>query len=165
MRHVQASQRALSMEPAGTVVDSETAFDPRFINLDASISVENLLGALRRTGRAGLLFHGPSGSGKTQLANHLAQQLDREMLYRTGSDLLNKYVGGTEQRIAKLFRSCDVEREIIFWMKQKACSAAARARNAPGRSRRSMSSCGRLSSWRRAYSLLRPTMSIAWMPR
>lgn len=114
VRHVQASQRALSMEPAGTVVDSETAFDPRFINLDASISVENLLGALRRTGRVGLLFHGPSGSGKTQLANHLAQQLDREMLYRTGSDLLNKYVGGTEQRIAKLFRSCDVEREIIF---------------------------------------------------
>jgi transitional endoplasmic reticulum ATPase len=114
VRHVQASQRALNMEPAGSIVDSDTEFDPRFINLDSSISVENLLGALRRTGRAGLLFHGPSGSGKTQLANYLAQQLDREMIYRTGSDLLNKYVGGTEQRIAKLFRSCDVEREIIL---------------------------------------------------
>jgi SpoVK/Ycf46/Vps4 family AAA+-type ATPase len=114
VRHVQASQRALNMEPAGSIVDSETEFDPRFINLDSSISVENLLGALRRTGRAGLLFHGPSGSGKTQLANYLGQQLDREVIYRTGSDLLNKYVGGTEQRIAKLFRSCDFEREIIF---------------------------------------------------
>lgn len=61
-----------------------------------------------------MLFHGPSGSGKTQLANYLTQQLDREMIYRTGSDLLNNYVGGTEQRIANLFRSCDVKREIIF---------------------------------------------------
>ena len=114
VRHVQASQRALNMEPAGTIVDGETEFDPRFINLDSSISVGNLLGALRRTGQAGLLFYGPTGSGKTQLASHLAQQLDREMIYRTGSDLLNKYVGGTEQKIAKLFRSCDVGREIIF---------------------------------------------------
>jgi hypothetical protein len=114
VRHVQASQRALNMEPTGLIVDGETEFDPRFINLDSHISVENLVGALRRTGRAGLLFYGPSGSGKTQLANYLAQQLDREMIYRTGSDLLNKYVGGTEQQIAKLFRSCDAEREIIF---------------------------------------------------
>ncbi len=114
VRHVQASQRALNMEPTGSIVDGETEFDPRFINLDSTISVESLVGALRRTGRAGLLFYGPPGSGKTQLANYLAQQLDREMIYRTGSDLLNKYVGGTEQRIAKLFRACDVEREIIF---------------------------------------------------
>ena len=114
VRHVQASQRALKVEPAGAIVDGETEFDPRFVNLDSTISVEGLLGALQRTGRAGLLFHGPSGSGKTQLANYLAQQLDREMIYRTGADLLNKYVGGTEQRIAKLFRFCDVEREILF---------------------------------------------------
>jgi SpoVK/Ycf46/Vps4 family AAA+-type ATPase len=114
IRHVQASQRALNMEPAGSIVDSATEFDPRLINLDSNIHVDNLLIALRSTGHAGLLFHGPSGSGKTQLANYLSQQLDREMIYRTGSDLLSKYVGGTEQRIAKLFRSCDVEREIIF---------------------------------------------------
>ncbi len=114
IRHVQASQRAMNMDPTGSIVESETEFDPRFINLDSNISVENLLGALRRTGRAGLLFHGPSGSGKTQMANYLAQQLDREIIYRTGSDLLNKYVGGTEQKIAHLFRSCEAEREIIF---------------------------------------------------
>ncbi len=114
IRHVQASQRALNIEPGGSVEEGETEFDPRFINLDSNISVESLVGALRRTGRAGLLFYGPPGSGKTQLANYLAQQLDREMIYRTGSDLLDKYVGGTEQKISKLFRSCDTEREIIF---------------------------------------------------
>lgn len=46
VRHVQASQRALKVEPAGAIVDGETEFDPRFINLDSSISVECLLGAL-----------------------------------------------------------------------------------------------------------------------
>ena len=114
VRHIQASQHALGVASSGIVVEGETDFDPRLVNLESSISVEDLVGALSRTGRAGLLFHGPSGTGKTQLGNYLAKQLDRDLIYRTGSDLLNKYVGGTEQRIANLFRSCDVEREIIF---------------------------------------------------
>lgn len=114
VRHVQASQRMLKMESAASMVESDAAFDPRYINLNSNIRVDNLIGALRRTGRAGVLFHGPSGSGKTQLAHYLAQKLEREMICRTGSDLLDKYVGGTEQKIAKLFRSCDGERELIF---------------------------------------------------
>lgn len=89
-------------------------YDPRFVNLDSLVSVEALTSGLKRSGRASLLFSGPLGTGKTQFANYLATQLDRQLPYKTGSDILSKYVGDTEQKIATLFRNCDVEREIIF---------------------------------------------------
>lgn len=114
LRHAAATQRAIGVVPTGTLVSSDTGFDPRFTNMDAAVSIEDLVNGLRRTGRASLLFSGPPGTGKTQLAGHLGRLLDREVIYRTGSDLLNMYVGGTEQRIANLFRSCDPQRELIF---------------------------------------------------
>ena len=114
LRHTKASLHLLGAKPNGDVVSSETRFDPRYINIDSPISVENLTAAISRTGRAALLFYGPSGAGKTQLANYLAGKMDRTLVYRTGSDLLNMYLGESEQRIAALFRNCDVDKEIIF---------------------------------------------------
>ena len=114
LRHTRATQDALKLRENCTIAVGETQFDPEYTNLDADITVTQLCSALRRKPQAALLFSGPPGSGKTQLGRHLAESLEREVLYRTGSDLLDKYVGETEQRIADLFRSCDAEREIIF---------------------------------------------------
>ena len=104
----------MRVQQSESIIESGTVYDPRFVNLDSLVSVEALTSGLKRSGRASLLFSGPSGTGKTQFANYLATQLDRQLVYKTGSDLLNKYVGDTEQKIATLFRNCDVEREIIF---------------------------------------------------
>lgn len=114
IRHVNASHRAMRIQQSESIIESGTVYDPRFVNLDSLVSVEALTSGLKRSGRASLLFSGPSGTGKTQFANYLATQLDRQLVYKTGSDLLSKYVGDTEQKIATLFRNCDVEREIIF---------------------------------------------------
>lgn len=56
-------------------------------------------------GRAfgGLLFHGHPGTGKTELAKHIAEEIDRELLVVRASSLLDVYVGGTEQKIARAF--------------------------------------------------------------
>lgn len=54
-----------------------------------------------------LLLTGPPGTGKTGLAHHLARILDRPLLVRRASDLLSKWVGGTEANIARAFREAE----------------------------------------------------------
>lgn len=50
-----------------------------------------------------LLLTGVPGTGKTALAHHFARTLDRPLLVRRTSDLLSKWVGGTERLIAEAF--------------------------------------------------------------
>jgi len=50
-----------------------------------------------------LLLTGPPGTGKTALAHHLADGLKRPLLIKRASDLLSKWVGGTEKQIADAF--------------------------------------------------------------
>jgi len=40
-----------------------------------------------------LLFYGPPGCGKSELARYIAHELDREILCKRASDLLDPYVG------------------------------------------------------------------------
>lgn len=50
-----------------------------------------------------LLLTGPPGTGKTAAAHHLARALDRPLIVKRASDLLSKWVGETEARIAEAF--------------------------------------------------------------
>jgi SpoVK/Ycf46/Vps4 family AAA+-type ATPase len=48
-------------------------------------------------------FHGPSGTGKSAYARRLAETMGLEVLEKRGAELLSKWVGETEQRIAEAF--------------------------------------------------------------
>ena len=64
--------------------------------------------------RMNLLLFGVPGAGKTEFVKYLAKQLEKPLCVKNASDLLNKFVGGTEQRIAAAFAEAEMNREILF---------------------------------------------------
>ncbi len=65
--------------------------------------------------RLNILLHGAPGTGKTEFVKYLAKTLDRKVLVKKGSDLLDKYVGESEKRIADAFREAEAEHAILFF--------------------------------------------------
>lgn len=53
--------------------------------------------------RSGVLFHGPSGCGKTMAANCLASSLGFPMIRIRPSDVLDKWLGGSESILRSIF--------------------------------------------------------------
>jgi SpoVK/Ycf46/Vps4 family AAA+-type ATPase len=59
----------------------------------------------------GILLHGPPGTGKTLIARQIGKMLNaREPKIVNGPEILNKYVGASEENIRKLFE--DAEKEV-----------------------------------------------------
>jgi len=53
--------------------------------------------------RSGILLYGPPGSGKTMLGNAVAAQCGLNFISVKGPELLNKYIGASEQNVRDLF--------------------------------------------------------------
>ena len=78
-------------------------FDPALIraDTDAAALADRIAGA--GAARFSLCLQGPPGAGKSAWVRYLAERLGLEVLQKRASDLLSKWVGGTEQRIADAF--------------------------------------------------------------
>jgi AAA+ superfamily predicted ATPase len=93
---------------------SPTVFDVDFLNIAGGITPQRIAEGLARRGRGSLCFYGVPGTGKTEFAHVLADVLDRELVVKQSSDLISMYVGETEKNIARLFRTVDAERSMLF---------------------------------------------------
>lgn len=61
-----------------------------------------------------LLFYGLSGTGKTELVRYIAEKLDKKILLKRASDLLDMYVGETEKGIARAFEEAERTNSILL---------------------------------------------------
>ncbi|RMW97628.1 AAA family ATPase [Allofranklinella schreckenbergeri] len=111
---IAASRRLLHGSGQPHLRQSATEFDLEFLNLAGELAPGRIMAALQRSGQGRLCFFGPPGTGKTEFAHVLAEALERELIVRTSAELMSKWVGETEQNIARLFDSIDPQRSILL---------------------------------------------------
>jgi hypothetical protein len=90
-------------------------FVPELANADADLA--RLLAALAAPGAprdVSLCFYGPPGTGKSAFARQLAIAVGLEPLLKRGSDLLSKWVGGTERNLARAFDEAREENAFLI---------------------------------------------------
>ena len=91
-----------------------TQYDLSLVNTESRFEVPKIIEALRRKGFGTLCFYGPPGTGKTALAEHIAQELQHNLMIRQASDLVSKFVGETEQNMAKMFAEAQAEEAVLL---------------------------------------------------
>lgn len=91
-----------------------THYDLALVNTESRFEVPKIVEALRRKSYGTLCFYGPPGTGKTALAEHIAKALDRPLMIRQASDIMSKYVGETEQNMAKMFDEAQSEGAVLL---------------------------------------------------
>ena len=100
-RGVRGLSRVLGCEapPQGT----PPRFDPALIHAD--IDPVALADSLVAGGnpRFSLCLQGPPGTGKSAFVRYLAERMGLEVMQKRASDLMSKWVGGTEKAIAAAF--------------------------------------------------------------
>ncbi len=90
---------------------SALAYDPTWLRAD--VPVERLLAAMERSPRGRILMYGEPGTGKSRLARELARRGGLEVVTRTGSELLSRWVGGTEKNLAAAFEEATRRRALL----------------------------------------------------
>jgi SpoVK/Ycf46/Vps4 family AAA+-type ATPase len=61
-----------------------------------------------------MLFHGAPGTGKSALAEEIARRHGRPTVVRAASQLLSKYVGGTERNLAAAFTEAASRKALLI---------------------------------------------------
>ncbi len=91
-----------------------TQYDLGLLNVESRFEVPRIVEALQRRGHGTLCFHGLPGTGKTALAEHIAAELQRPLMIRQASDLASKFVGETEQNMARMFEEASTEEAVLL---------------------------------------------------
>lgn len=76
-------------------------FDPDLIN--SPLNLHEVAANLKHQKQARICIYGPAGTGKSAFGGWLSQELDVPHLLFKPSDLLDKYVGESEKRVAEAF--------------------------------------------------------------
>ncbi|MDY0204916.1 MAG: AAA family ATPase [Desulfovibrio desulfuricans] len=107
--------RVLSGPGARPTDRPQSAFHLDLMRCDTDLAVLRQQVAQAGKRDFSLCLYGPPGTGKSAFVCYLAETLGMPVLFKRASDLLNAYVGQTEQRIAAAFREArDKEAFLVF---------------------------------------------------
>jgi len=90
-----------------------TIYNPSYVN--TTTDLKELTKGIKKTGTARLCLYGVPGTGKSAFGQYIAEILDRPLLLKKGSDLICKYVGGTEKNIAAAFKEATEDNAVLVF--------------------------------------------------
>ena len=111
--HLNASLSTMGVKPVHLKlgVDPNALYDPALSTADTDLL--QIAQGIKKTSSARLCLYGVPGTGKTAWARYLGKVLDKRVIVKRYSDLLNCYVGMTEKLIAQAFQEAKAD-EAIF---------------------------------------------------
>jgi hypothetical protein len=112
---IRRSQRALSRELTEAFKPSVTRYSLEYLNTSGRFTPQQILYSFRRRPKGSMLLYGPPGTGKTQFTEHLASELNLQLVNKSASALLSKWLGDSEKNIAAAFEEAAAEDAILFF--------------------------------------------------
>ena len=90
-------------------------YNENLVNTDTDI--QDLTKKIKDCGKLNfsLCLYGEPGTGKSLYARYLAKQLGCEVIMKRASDLLSKWVGGSEQNIADAFAEAKAKKAMLIF--------------------------------------------------
>lgn len=87
-------------------------YNPAFTNTDNNLPL--MAERLKVFNEARICLYGASGTGKSAFAHYLSDYLNKPILIKKVSDLMDKYVGETEKQIAEAFHEANTTNSILL---------------------------------------------------
>lgn len=88
-------------------------YDVSLIN--ASVNLKELAKGIKESKNARLCLYGPAGTGKSEYAKFIAKSLNRKLIIKKASDLIDCYVGNTEKNIANAFKQASEQNAVLVF--------------------------------------------------
>jgi transitional endoplasmic reticulum ATPase len=117
IRRREGSERVSLEEPVSwddVVVPDDTR--DRLLEITNVLVRPDLARALGVGMPAGVLLYGPPGTGKTTIARAMATEIEASFYEQSAADLLSKWAGESEERVAKLFAKARANRPAIVFV-------------------------------------------------
>lgn len=107
--------RAMTGKVAKKTKQNDVAFDTKLLNTDTNL--ENLAHQIKTKNLKSfsLCLYGAPGTGKTAFCEHLAKLLGINIIKKRASDINSKWVGETEQNIAKAFQEAHDQKAMLVF--------------------------------------------------
>ena len=114
-RQLKHSDAALGNAPSEAKGRRQvTTYDLSMLNVESRFEIPRIVEALKARGHGTLCFYGAPGTGKTALGEHVAKALGKTLIVKRASDLVSKFVGETEQNMAKMFSEAESEKAVLL---------------------------------------------------